>query len=102
MCIPPIEVETPVNTIGRKQGERRLAFALIAALVVAFPAIMLFREIRHQRFNHELIEAIAHQKNDLALQLLREGADGTAREGETVTVTSVMKQFVSRLFHRPN
>ena len=67
---------------SRYPSSRKIITVTVIAALIALPCLLIYREIRHQRLNRELIAAISHNRDDRAIELVREGADGTAREGD--------------------
>lgn len=86
-----------------KRFKTLLIVATAMVLIIGVPCIVVCREVRHQRLNRELILAIEAENEDRALSLLRQGADGTARENDATKHTSAgdeLREFWNRLRHK--
>jgi ankyrin repeat protein len=87
----------------RIQSTRVKTVLITAVVLIALPSLLIYREIRYQRLNRELIQAIQAHNDDRALKLLRDGADGTATlsDDKPITVRELLGRFINRLLHRP-
>ena len=61
--------------------KRLLLFPLgVLAVLIGIPCCLTWREVRHERLNQQLIEAIKREDTATALSALAQGADANARD----------------------
>jgi len=67
----------------KRSSYPRLMLALLTlalVVLVGFPCFLTWREVRQERLNQQLIDAIKREDTATALSVLAQGADANARE----------------------
>ena len=72
---------------------------LCLALLLIAPALLVRNQMHKTYLNSELIEAISQRSYTDALELIRQGADGTARQGQDEDFRKTLSLLLYRLTH---
>jgi len=88
--------------VSRKK--RLLLFPLgVLAVLIGIPCCLTWREVRHERLNQQLIEAIKREDTATALSALAQGADANARdEKQTLPAWKVLWNRLRRQSNPPS